>query len=192
MPEPEKTDDEDVRRALSGDREAFGRLFDRHARSVRAVVAAVSCDFQAVEDMTQETFLRGHERLATLKDPTAFRSWIQGIARLVTKEGRRRHARHQRGVETTDVMLLGDECATDAVQQREEQQLVLQVLMDLPERERLAVHAYFFHEQNVDEAAAAMGISRSGFYAALDRGLNRIRRRIAALELRSPKARDSK
>ena len=67
MPEPEITDAEDVRRALAGDREAFGRLFDRHARSVRAVVAAVSCDFQAVEDMTQETFLRAHERLGNAK-----------------------------------------------------------------------------------------------------------------------------
>ena len=89
------------------------------------------------------------------------------------------------------MVLLGDASVADAVQQREEQQVVLQVLMDLPERERLAIHAYFFHEQNVDEAAAAMGISRSGFYAALDRGLSRIRQRVAALEVRSPKARDS-
>ena len=89
MPEPETTDADDVRRTLTGEREAFGRLFDRHARSVRAVVAAVSCDFQAVEDMTQESFLRAHERLASLRDPTAFRGWIHGIARIVAKEGHR-------------------------------------------------------------------------------------------------------
>jgi RNA polymerase sigma-70 factor, ECF subfamily len=192
MPEPEITDAEDVRRALAGDREAFGRLFDRHARSVRAVVAAVSCDFQAVEDMTQETFLRAHERLGTLKDQSAFRGWIQGVARLVAKEGRRHYARHQRSVETSDVMQLEGVSAADSVQRREEQQFVLQVLMGLPERERIAVHAYFFHDQSADKAAAAMGISRSGFYAALDRGLSRIRQRVAALEARSPKARGLK
>jgi RNA polymerase sigma factor (sigma-70 family) len=191
MPEPETTDADDVRRTLAGDREAFGRLFDRHARSVRAVVAAVSCDFQAVEDMTQETFLRAHQRLPTLNDAKAFRDWIHGIARLVAKEGRRQHARNQERVAVIDVTLLAGVSEADAIEQREEQQLVLQVLMDLPERERLAVHAYFFHEQNADEAAAAMEISRSGFYAALDRGLGRIRQRIAALGVRSPKARDA-
>jgi RNA polymerase sigma-70 factor (ECF subfamily) len=191
MPDPARTDAEDVRRTLAGDREAFGRLFDRHARSVRAVVAAVSCDFQAVEDMTQETFLRAHQRLATLNDPAAFRGWIHGIARLVAKEGRRQHTRHQEHTISTDVVLHDGGTGADAVEIREEQQLVLQLLMDLPERERLAVHAYFFHEQHADEAAAAMEISRSGFYAALERGLSRIRQRIAGLEIRSPKVRDA-
>jgi RNA polymerase sigma-70 factor, ECF subfamily len=191
MPDPATTDADDVRRTLTGDREAFGRLFDRHARSVRAVVAAVSCDFQAVEDMTQETFLRAHLRLATLKDPPAFRGWIHGIARLVAKEGRRQHTRHQERPTSTDAVLHDRRSGADAVETREEHQLVLQLLMDLPERERLAVHAHFFHEQNADEAAAAMEISRSGFYAALDRGLDRLRQRIAALGVRSPKARDA-
>jgi RNA polymerase sigma-70 factor, ECF subfamily len=190
MPDPQTTDAEDVSRTLAGDREAFGRLFDRHARSVRAVVAAVSCDFQAVEDMTQETFLRAHERLASLKDSTAFRGWIHGIARLVAKEGRRQNARKQL-VTSMHLTLLDSLSDADAVERREEQQLVLQLLMDLPERERLAVHAYFFHEQQADEAAAAMEISRSGFYAALERGLGRIRQRIAALGVRTPKARDA-
>jgi RNA polymerase sigma factor (sigma-70 family) len=191
MPEPEMNDAEEVRRTLAGEREAFGRLFDRHARSVRAVVAAVSCDFQAVDDMTQETFLRAHQRLATLKDPAAFRGWIHGIARLVAKEGRRQQTRHQERPTSTGVALHDGGTVSDAVETREEQQLVLQILMNLPERERLAVHTYFFHEQNADEAAAAMEISRSGFYAALDRGLGRIRQRIAALEVRSPKVRDA-
>jgi len=191
MPEPETNDAEDVRRTLTGDREAFGRLFDRHARSVRSVVAAVSCDFQAVEDMTQETFLRAHQRLATLKDPAAFRGWIHGIARLVAKEGWRQHTRHQERPISTDVAFQDGGSGAHVVETREQQQLVLQLLMDLPERERLAVHAYFFHEQQADEAAAAMEISRSGFYAALERGLRRIRQRIAGLEVRSPKVRDT-
>jgi len=191
MPEPEMTDAEDVRRTLTGDREAFGRLFDRHARSVRAVVAAVSCDFQAVEDMTQETFLRAHERLRTLKDPTAFRAWVHGIARLVAKESRG-ESRFQHGAEVIGELVSGEPTAIDVVQQREEQQMMLKLLLDVPERERLAVHAYFFHDQNGDDASAALGLSRSGFYAALDRGLQRIRQRLRAIEGRSADARSTK
>ena len=58
MSQSEPSDVDDVRRTLAGDREAFGRLFDRHARLVRAIVVAVSGDFGSVEDLTQETFLR--------------------------------------------------------------------------------------------------------------------------------------
>jgi RNA polymerase sigma-70 factor (ECF subfamily) len=191
MPDQETTDADDVRRTLAGDREAFGRLFDRHARSVRAVVAALSCDFQAVEDMTQETFLRAHLRLATLKDRAAFRGWIHGIARFVAKEGRRQNTRHQEHPTATVEALHDRGSGSNAVETREEQHLVLQLLMDLPERERLAVHAYFFHEQQADEAAAAMEISRSGFYAALERGLSRIRQRVTAIGARSPNVRDA-
>ena len=42
-----------VAAALAGDREAFGQLYDRHGRMVRAVVLAVSGDWSAVGHYTQ-------------------------------------------------------------------------------------------------------------------------------------------
>jgi DNA-directed RNA polymerase specialized sigma24 family protein len=53
-----ENDAELVAASLAGDREAFGQLYDRHARMVRAVVLAVSNDWPSVDDMTQESFLR--------------------------------------------------------------------------------------------------------------------------------------
>lgn len=52
-----KTDAELVADALAGNREAFGQLYDRHARTVRALVAAVSTDWNAVADMKPWFFL---------------------------------------------------------------------------------------------------------------------------------------
>lgn len=175
MTHPESADGEDVRRALAGDRDAFGRLFDRHARVVRAVVVAVAGDFEAVDDLTQETFLRAYRRLASLRDANGFRNWIQGIARLVAKERLRQLVRDRELSDDRDVLLIAKESAGDEVQHAEEQRRVMAAVQQLPEKERLAVHAYFFHEQNGDEAAAAIGISRSGFYAALERVLKRLR-----------------
>jgi RNA polymerase sigma-70 factor, ECF subfamily len=81
---------------IAGDREAFGRLFDRYARLVRAVVVAVSGDFGMVEDLTQETFLRAYRRLGSLNDSEDFCVCIQGIARLVAMERRREFAHNRR------------------------------------------------------------------------------------------------
>jgi RNA polymerase sigma-70 factor (ECF subfamily) len=192
MSQSEPSDADDVRRTLTGDREAFARLFDRHARLVRAVVVAVSGDFGSVEDLTQETFLRAYRGLGSLHDINKFRVWIQGIARTVAREQRRHFARESLRIETSDVGLVADVPTSDALQHDEEQRLVMSAMAELPDRERLAVHAYFFHEQNADEAAAAMGISRSGFYAALDRGVNHLRQRLGGALRPSANTRNEK
>jgi len=176
--EHEKLDADDVRKTLDGNPEAFGRLFDRHARGVRAVVAAVSRDFAAVEDLTQETFLRAYERISTLRVPQGFRKWIHGIARLVGKERRKELHANRLQFETNQDQLESQGEATDLVERDEEQRLVLLALAGLSERERLAIHAYYFHDQNADQAAEVIGLSRSGFYAALGRGMKRLRQQL--------------
>ena len=180
MQRSDSSDARDVRLTLEGDREAFGRLYDRHARAVRAVVAAVSKDFEAIEDLTQEAFLRGYRRLSTLKEAGSFRCWIQGIARLVAKErlreiGRERRFEEQLNRRTIDVAAGYDVPDVVAL---EDQRRVLSTVAELSDKERLVVHAYYFHEQSADEAAEALGISRSGFYATLDRAMARIRQRL--------------
>jgi RNA polymerase sigma-70 factor, ECF subfamily len=179
MPPPTPSDEDDVRRTLAGDTAAFARLFDRHARLVRAVVMAVSQDFNTIEDQTQETFLRAYRRLASLKDRSCFRSWLQAIARLVAKERRRQLDRDQRRRIASDSQSLEsrttDEASQEHVEENEEQSRVLLAVAALPERERLAIHAYYFHEQNADDAAVALGLSRSGFYVVLARATNRLR-----------------
>ncbi len=49
-----------VAQTLAGNREAFGHLYDRYARLVRALVCGVTLDWPMVQDLTQETFLRAY------------------------------------------------------------------------------------------------------------------------------------
>ena len=189
MTQNESSDADDVRLSLAGDREAFGRLYDRHARSVRAVVVAVSGDFRAADDLTQETFLRGYRRLVTLRDGSGFGGWIRGVARLVAKEQRRQIRREHQNSETSAERVDAADEAADAFERGEEQARVLSAVAALPERERLVVHAYYFHEQNAEQAAAVIGISRSGFYVALERAIHRLRRQLGVISSSTPNAR---
>ncbi len=52
-----------VARVLAGDREAFGCLYDRYARLVRAVVYRAGNEHPLVNDLTQECFLRAYRNL---------------------------------------------------------------------------------------------------------------------------------
>ncbi len=68
----------------------------------------------------------------------------------------------------------------------EETELVMRRLADLPERERLAIHAFFLQGCDARQAAELLGLSRSGLYALLERALTRlaalVRRREAKKE----------
>jgi RNA polymerase sigma factor (sigma-70 family) len=179
MAPPQPSDADDVCSARGGDCDAFGRLFDRHAPLVRSVVAAIARDFDAVDDLTQETFLRAYRGLGGLKDAARFGDWIRGIARMTARERRRQLARTRLRRGDEDVRLVADDGTNEAVERDEQARRVTAAVAALPERERLAVHAYYFHDRNVDEASAALGLSRSGFYAALQRGVSRLRQRLA-------------
>src|SRR5262249_60528847 len=85
------SDAELVNRVLAGDREAFGRLYDRYARLVRAVAFDAGRDLAAVQDIVQESFLRSFRQLSTLRARDRFGPWVVGIARQVVREYRRQH-----------------------------------------------------------------------------------------------------
>lgn len=73
-------------RARAGDRGAFRALFDRHAPAVRRYLCDALGDAVAADEATQETFVRAHGRLSTLRDADRLRSWLLGIAHRVFLE----------------------------------------------------------------------------------------------------------
>src|SRR5262245_57495694 len=79
-----------VAEALAGDPDAFRVLFDRHAGAVRRFLRDLGRDDALADEATQETFVRAHARLATLRDGQRLRPWLLGIARRVFLEELRR------------------------------------------------------------------------------------------------------
>jgi RNA polymerase sigma-70 factor, ECF subfamily len=168
-----KSDAELVAASLAGDHEAFGQLYNRHARTVRAVVIAISGDWSATDDMTQECFLRAYRKLSTLHDRQRFGPWIAGFARHVARERRRslQRDRHEFGTEISE---LPNNSAPMESDDREEFEQVMLRVAGLPEDERLAIHTFFLADQNAAQAAQQLELSRSGFYALVQRALARL------------------
>jgi RNA polymerase sigma-70 factor, ECF subfamily len=79
-----------VAAALAGDPDAFRMLFDRHAVAVRRFLRDLTRDEAYADEATQETFVRAHARLVTLRDDQRLRPWLLGIARRVCLEEARR------------------------------------------------------------------------------------------------------
>lgn len=74
-------DDADlVRRAQTGDRRAEDYLFRRHSPAVSRVVVRLLGSRQDAEDVVHDAFVIAFTKLATLREPSAFRGWLMRIA----------------------------------------------------------------------------------------------------------------
>jgi RNA polymerase sigma-70 factor (ECF subfamily) len=78
-----------LERARAGDGEAFRVIFEAHAPAVRRFLGDVLRDGARADDATQETFVRAHARLASLREGERLAGWLFGIARLVSLEQQR-------------------------------------------------------------------------------------------------------
>lgn len=74
-------DAELVRQVLQGNIGAYGELLNRYVRRITALCRAHVPRPDVVEDLVQETMLRGLDRLADLRQPAAFSPWLHAIAR---------------------------------------------------------------------------------------------------------------
>ena len=74
-------DDGDIVRAVcEGHPELYRDLVDRHAPAVFRVVRATVGQEADAEDTAQEVFWVAFRKLATLREPARFRSWLLAIA----------------------------------------------------------------------------------------------------------------
>jgi RNA polymerase sigma-70 factor (ECF subfamily) len=68
-----------VRAAQAGDRNAFGRLFEKYHRGVVAIAFRRLKNADAAEELCQEVFVQALQKLDQLRTPECFGSWIRSI-----------------------------------------------------------------------------------------------------------------
>jgi len=168
-------DTELVRAARAGDRAAYGRLYDRYAPLVRAVCYDWVRSLADAQDLAQDVFLRAYERLDQLHKPDSFGPWLISIARHRCQEWQRQATRDRRRREG----LHEPEDVYPAPQNDGELARLGPLMAGLPETERLALHAFYLQDQSVEEARRIVGLSRAGFYRALERAKKRLRRQLS-------------
>ncbi|MDT8436588.1 MAG: RNA polymerase sigma factor [Gemmatimonadota bacterium] len=73
------TEHEDVRRAATGDVEAFERLYRAHVARVHSLVRRMLGDDLA-DEVTQDVFVRAWEKLGTFRGDAALGTWLHRVA----------------------------------------------------------------------------------------------------------------
>ncbi len=155
----------------AGDLDAFGALYDRYGRLVRAICYDRLHNRADAEDLAQEVFLRAFRKLDQLNNAEQFGHWLVKITRRMASDWQRRHAaKNNPPMEPFfDHYAINTEGtnADDPLLARLED--LHQALSELSERERLAIHIHYLTEQPAACAQEVLKLSTSGFYKLLDR-----------------------
>ena len=136
-----------VKRAQAGDAESYGRLADRYAGALTAIAYSRVGNLTVSEDITQDAFLLGYEKLQALRQPARFGAWLRTIARNLCKRWHRNASYRDRLNADADALSrrLGydrRENASDAAERAEVHGLLHAAIDRLPVKEREALLLY--------------------------------------------------
>jgi len=155
----ESVDSALVRAAGAGDRAAFGRLYEGYRRMVHGVLLSYVPYFEA-EDLMQDVFLLAIERLAGLREPSAFGGWLARIARNTALDHLRRGRPTVEATERNCGATRTDEAAD-----------VLEALRRLPAAYRETLILRLVEGMTGPEIAARTGLTPDSVRVNLCRGM---------------------
>ena len=180
------TDEELVRRAGTGDREALAELFERHQQPLFAFFTRSFAAPEDAEDLAMETLLRIFRHAGQFRGGS-FRGWMYQLALNVGRDRLRRTRRRPellasaveaeweavpeaRAGNSPEIAALRDEWAGG----------VRAALQELPEKERAALVLREYQQLSYAEIAVALGTSLPCVKMLLLRGRKRLRARLEA------------
>ncbi len=169
-----------VEAARSGDRTAFGQLYDRYARMVHGILLA-RVPLREVDDLVQDVFLIVLPRLYTLRDAKRFGAWLAAITRNRANDYHRRTVKQ---VEQTQE-LSGNEAEPEAPSNSDpEAAQMLAAIQSLPETYRETLLLRLVEGMTGPEIAARTGLTHGSVRVNLYRGMEQLRDRLTRNSLR--------
>ena len=105
MATPDRTvpDTELMQRAIAGDRDAYAELFQRNSGRVGRVAYLLLHDSSAAEDIVQETFTRGLDRIRTCRGETPPGAWFCAIGLNLCRRALRDRRRREDSAEPDEL-----------------------------------------------------------------------------------------
>ena len=179
-----KNDDAElIQSSLIGDENAFAILVRKYQKQVHTLAWRKVGDFHIAEEITQDTFLKAYQKLATLKDPRCFGGWLYRIAARQCLLWQRKRQIQTQSLEDTDTKLIEKTTYSQYVAEEQakaateaQRDIAQKLLARLQESERTVVTLHYFAEMTCEEISQFLGVSASTVKSRLHRARHRLKR----------------
>ena len=167
-------------RCLEGDQPAFAFLVNKYKEVVHAYAYRKVGDYQQAEDITQEVFIKAYRKLAQLKWPHRFQSWLYAITSNECKMWLRIHSKErEQEVSWEDVPVDSlDKLAVRAHSDEDIKLTVKSAMETLPDDKQLALSLFYMSSLSVKEIAHFMGVSPNSVKIKLHRARKQLGERL--------------
>jgi RNA polymerase sigma factor (sigma-70 family) len=171
--------------AIAGDRGAFAQIVQRYQNLICSLAYSSLGDLGRSEDLAQETFIAAWQSLASLREPEKLKSWLCAIARHKLSNQRRQLstdvAANATALESGEMLPSNCQEPAERSIRLEEQQLIWDVLSQMPEVYREPLVLYYRSQQSVSEVAAQLDMTEDAVRQRLARGRKQLREDVAEL-----------
>jgi RNA polymerase sigma-70 factor (ECF subfamily) len=179
----QQTDGELLSAVIAGDGDAFAAFYRRHLPAVVSFLLRETGDREATADLAAEVFAAVFlvARRFNDREGGSARPWVLGIARNKLLESRRRgrvDARARRRLAFEPDVLDDDDLARVDELAAAGGQPVLELVEQLPERQRDAVRSRVLEEREYPEIALLLSCSELVARQRVSRGLARLRHQL--------------
>jgi RNA polymerase sigma-70 factor, ECF subfamily len=172
------TDEELVGRVIARDPLAERAMYDAHVDRVYRIAYRLTGDHDLARDVTQETFVRAFDRIATFRHDAALGTWLHRIAVSIGLNHMRRvnrdRARHMRLDEHVEP------AAAVRVAEPDLKERLAQAIDRLPKGYRTVFLLHDVEDFTHEEIAVALGIETGTSKAQLFRARRKLRTALAA------------
>ena len=172
-----------IHRTLNGDDNAFAELVKKYQKQVHALVWRKIGDFHTAEEITQDVFLKAYQRLAKLKKPQSFVSWLYVIAANDCSTWLRKKRLSTQPLEDTSGVqlekatysgyIIAENERTSAEAQRD---VVQKLLAKLQESDRTIITLFYFAEMTCKEISEFLGVSANTIKSRLSRARQHLKK----------------
>jgi RNA polymerase sigma factor (sigma-70 family) len=174
----EPTDGDLWARSRLGDRDAFGTLFERHAKLIYNYCFRRVGSWATAEDLLSIVFIEAWRRRDKKLPPDKVLPWLYGIATNVVRNQRRSERRHLAALARMPAADAEPDSVDASEQQLDDQrqaQRALALLRELPGREQDVFFLCAVMELSYEDAALSLGVPVGTVRSRLSRARGRLR-----------------
>ena len=172
-----------IQRILAGNENAFATLIEKYQQQVHAHALRKVRDFQTAEDITQETFLQVHQKLATLNDPTKFSGWLYAIVNHLCIAWYRKNQLQTGSLQEIHISEIEKDAYSQYIATEHakttaaaQQDLVKRLLTKLKKSDREVITLHYFEDMTSSEIGKHLGVSENTIKSRLHRARQRLKK----------------